>query len=165
MLHLTTNSDVYNDDNKKIAFILSFLTGGAAKAWKEVFVNNHSKADGGLESLGKIGDFFNLFKAAFSASDVPGNAKAELRNLKQTGSADEYVSQFRVISGRTGIKEDAALIEYFMEGLRPKLLDKIFSLPTMPTTITKWYEHASRFDNQYNRVREIISRNHGTTYR
>ena len=48
-----------------------------------------------------------------------------------------------------------------MEGLKPKLLEKIYSLQTIPTTIKNWYSHTCRFDNQWSRVQEIIGRQCG----
>ena len=50
------------------------------------------------------------------------------------------------------------LIKYFMEGLKPKLLEKIYSLQRIPTTIENWYSHACQFDNQWSWVQEIIGR-------
>ena len=51
---------------------------------------------------------------------------------------------------------ETTLIEY--EGLKLKLLEKIYSLQTIPTMIENWYSHACRFDNQWSRVQEIIGR-------
>ena len=59
------------------------------------------------------------------------------------------------------ITDKTALIEYFMEGLKPKLLEKIYSLQMIPTTIENWYSHACQFDNQWSQVQEIIGRQHG----
>ena len=49
-----------------------------------------------------------------------------------------------------------------MEGLNSAILQKIFSLEMLPTTISKWYEVASRFDAQHHRAREILSQRRGT---
>ena len=48
-----------------------------------------------------------------------------------------------------------------MDGLKPKLLEKIYSLQTIPTIIKNWYSHACQFDNQWSRVQEIIGRQYG----
>ena len=39
-LYLALNSEIYNEDDKNIIFILSYMTKGTAKAWKEAFVRN-----------------------------------------------------------------------------------------------------------------------------
>ena len=162
-IYVDLNGKIYDSDAKKIAFALSFMTIRAAQQWKEAFLTAKTTA-AGTPNLGTYANFRVELLKAFSASDVPGNARAELRNIKQGGSADEYVSQFRILAGRSKITDDTALIEYFMEGLKPKLLEKIYALPTIPTTIDDWYTYASRFDNQWTRVKEIIARNKGTTY-
>jgi hypothetical protein len=51
-----------------------------------------------------------------------------------------------------------SLIEYFMDGLNVKLLEKVYMMEKMPTTITAWYEAAAKFDGQYRRVKAIIPR-------
>ena len=90
-LYLIMNSHIYDTDNKKIVFILSFLTDGAAQTWKESFLTEKTKKEGGY-NLGTAAAFTTALKDAFSPSDIAGNAWAGLRNLKQTGLADEYVS-------------------------------------------------------------------------
>ena len=94
----------------------------------------------------------------FLISDIPGNAQAKLWTLKQTGRANEYIGQFQILAQQSKITDETALIEYFMEGLKPKLLEKIYSLQTIPTTIKNWYSHACWFDNQWSWVQEIIGR-------
>src|SRR5882757_8818416 len=160
-LYLLLNDPIYDQDAKKIAFVLSYMNEGPALAWKEAFLEE--KLTTGSFIPGTYATFRATLLAAFSPSDVAGRAQAELRNLKQTGPADEYVSQFRILAGKSKIEDDGALIEYFMEGLKPKLLEKIYALEKLPITIIKWYEHVSRFDNQWTRVREIIARNNKTT--
>ena len=81
-----------------IIFILSFLTNGATQTWKKSFLTEKTKKEGGYNSGTAIA-FTTALKDAFSPSDVAGNAQAGLQNLKQTGLADEYVSQFQILVG------------------------------------------------------------------
>ena len=161
LVYLNLNEKVYSNDAKRIAFILSFMTGGTARAWKEahlaeIFSTSPPKWGTADELLGKL-------RTAFSASDTEGEARAQLRQLKQgKGTADEYISQFRILAGRSKITDDKALIEYFMEGIHTSILAKIFALDPVPTTIKDWYEKASRFDAQYRRFQEIAGRKKGT---
>ena len=115
----------------------------------------------GVYNLGTAAAFTTALKDAFSPSDVAGNTQAGLRNLKQTGSADKYMSQFRILAGQSGRISSVALIEYFMEGLKPSILDKIYALEKIPTDITRWYTQASQIDNQWYQVQEIKARNKG----
>ena len=145
-LYFIINLHIYDTDDKKIVFILSFLTDGAAQTWKESFLTEKTKKEGGY-NLGTATTFTTVLKDAFSPSDIAGNAQAGLRNLKQTGSANEYVSQLRILAGQSGIISSIALIGYFMEGLKPSILDKVYTLKKIPMDITRWYTQASQINN------------------
>ena len=67
------NSHIYDTDDKKIVFILSFLTDGADQTWKESFLTEKAKKDRGY-NLGTAAAFTTALKDAFSPSDVAGNA-------------------------------------------------------------------------------------------
>jgi hypothetical protein len=87
---------------------------------------------------------------AFSPIDDAGTARTAIKNLKQAACADleEYIAKFRILKDRTGITEDIAMIEYFMDGLNPKLLEKIFNIENVPVTLDGWYKAASKCDGQ-----------------
>ena len=159
-LYFIMNSHIYDTDNKKIVFILLFLTDGAAQTWKESFLTEKTKKEKGY-NLGTAPAFTTALKDAFLPSDIARNAQAGLQDLKQTRSANEYVSQFRILAGQSGIISSIALIEYFMEGLKPSILDKVYALKKIPTNITGWYTQASQIDNQWHQVQEIKARNKG----
>jgi hypothetical protein len=161
-LYLSLNGTIYNNDEKKIIFMLSHMTGGVAKEWKETYI---AEALTKPTKFGTLASFTQLLKETFSVADAEGDARAKLRQLRQgSGTIEEYISQFRIHAGRSKITEDKSLIEYFMEGLHPRILEKIYSVEKVPTTIAKWYELATRFDAQYHRVREIQGRRKGSTF-
>jgi hypothetical protein len=159
---LSLNSGIYDTDEKQILYILSYMTSGTAKTWKEAYLDEilaNKKPD-----FGKFDDFLKKIKEAFSSSDSEGEARAQLRQLRQgTGQVDDYIAQFRILAGRSKVTDNKALIEYFMEGIHKSILQKIFALETVPTTIKDWYEKASRFDSQYRRFQEISKRQTGPT--
>lgn len=160
-VYLTLNRHIYDSQEKKIIFALSYLTEGTAKAWKEAFLGEILSQR--PANFGTYEEFITRLQTAFSASDVEGEARAQLRQLKQGKStADEYISEFWILAGRSKITDDKALIEYFMEGIHTSILAKIFALDKIPTTISEWYEKASRFDAQYRRFQEISGRKKGT---
>src|ERR1700678_3477617 len=161
-LYLTLNRAVYETDEKKIIFMLSYMTEGTARAWKEAFVRdiiNSPKND-----FGSLKQFTIDLKKAFEASDSEGDARAKLRQLKQgKDSVDDYVAQFRILAGKARMTDNAALTEYFMEGVNTGILQKIFAQEKLPATITEWYERTSRCDSHYRRVQEILGRRRGTS--
>ncbi|KAF8227605.1 hypothetical protein L208DRAFT_1060231, partial [Tricholoma matsutake] len=77
-LYLRINDQVYDMNNKKIIFTLSFMNGGTAAAWVQAFVNQHQS-----EGLGEYADFRQKVLEAFSLIDDTGMAKTEIKNLKQ----------------------------------------------------------------------------------
>jgi hypothetical protein len=45
-----------------------------------------------------------------------------------------------------------------MEGLNPKLLEKVHTMENVPVTIAGWYAAASKFDRNYRRVLAITGK-------
>src|SRR6202522_2298137 len=161
-LYLTLNRAIYETDKKKFVFMLSYMTEGTACAWKEAFVRD--VIDSPTNDFGSIKQFTVNLKKAFEASDSEGDARAKLRQLKQgKDSVDGYVAQFRILAGKARMTDDAALTEYFMEGINTGILQKIFAQERLPATITEWYERTSRSDSHYRRVQEILGRRCGTS--
>src|SRR5271168_3278259 len=161
-LYLTLNGAVYKTDEKKIIFMLSYMTEGTAHAWKEAFVRDIINSP--INDFGSFKQFTVDLKKAFEVSDSEGDARAKLRQLKQEkNSVDDYVAQFRILAGKARMTDNAALTEYFMEGVNTGILQKIFAQENLPTTITEWYERTSKLNLHYRRVQEILSRRHSTT--
>src|SRR5271168_2148940 len=161
-LYLTLNGAVYETDEKKIIFMLSYMTEGTARAWKEAFVRDIINSP--INDFGSLKQFTDNLRRAFEASDSEGDARAKLRQLKQgKDSVDDYVAQFRILAGKARMTDNAALMEYFMEGVNTGILQKVFAQDKLPTTITEWYEQTSRLDSHYRRVQEILGRRRGTS--
>jgi hypothetical protein len=72
---------------------------------------------------------------------------------------EEYIAQFTIISARTGLTKDSALIEYFIDGLHPKLMERVYTMEKPPTTLEGWMRAASLFDGNWRRARVIANRN------
>src|SRR5271155_3923395 len=161
-LYLTLNRAVYETDEKKIIFMLSYMMEGTARAWKEAFVRDIINSP--INDFRSLKQFTDNLKRAFEASDSEGDARAKLQQLNQgKDSVDDYVAQFRILAGKERMTDDAALTEYFMEGINTGILQKIFAQEKLPATITEWYERTLRCDSHYRRVQEILGRRRGTT--
>ena len=115
------NKDVYDDDDKKIAFVLSFMNEGDAGAWKEELI---SKA---LEEAEERGDdlSFGTFKAfkeslieSFKQYDAPGDALDEMRTMRMGDiPIDEHIAKFKILVTNSGLKKSAAVVNFFREML------------------------------------------------
>jgi hypothetical protein len=81
MLYLTLNRAVYETDEKQIIYMLSYMTEGTARAWKEAFVREVINSP--IINVGSLKQFTVDLKKGFEASDSEGDARAKLRQLKQ----------------------------------------------------------------------------------
>lgn len=84
----------YDTDQKKIAFTLSFMTGGAAAPWREAKITEYGTT---------AWPTWDVFKTAFTDMFTPvsdqGAARSELKNLTQDGPINDYITQFQTIIG------------------------------------------------------------------
>ena len=70
--YLLVNKAVYDNDDKQIAFALSYMTKGSALTWAATF--RQSAISGTTFSLGTFADFVAKFNTTFKHHDVTGNA-------------------------------------------------------------------------------------------
>ena len=157
-LYLHINKHIYDTDEKKITFMLSFMTDGAAAAWKEAYIANKTMITGGF-GFGSWGDFLKVFKEGFAPIDEAGNACLKLKTLKQgERTTKDYILDFCIHALKLGITADEALSEYFMDGLHPRLLEKIFTMEKLPVKIADWFITASKYNSQWCHARAIIGK-------
>ena len=64
------------------------------------------------------------------------------------------MAQFRILASKAKMTDDAALTEYFMEGINIGIFQKIFAQDKLPANITQWYEQALKHDLHYRRVKK-----------
>lgn len=134
------------DDSERIVFALSYMKGGTAGPWAKLKVKQLSAAQ---EVVWSWDDFIQEFQSTFGDPDPAGTARFRLDQLKQGNNAvDEYVSNFRELKDETGYN-DAALVEKFEKGLSQGIVDKIYGLSEMPTTLDSWIQWATKFDRQW----------------
>jgi hypothetical protein len=155
-MYMRANVEIYNTEEKKVLFALSFMNGGVAGSWKQ----GKTAAYLNTGNFGTFDEFKQAVKTAFTPIDDEGVAKTELRTLRQGDMRiEEYIAQFTIISARTGLTEDSALIEYFIDGLHPKLMERVYTMEKPPTTLEGWMRAASLFDGNWRRAHAIANRN------
>ena len=92
--------------------------------------------------------FVTAFKEAFGDPDPAGTAQFKMEMLKQgTQTADEYVASFNELKADTGFNDVA--LDRFQKGLNQALVDKIYNLPEMPSTLSGWIHWATKLDRQW----------------
>ena len=165
-LYLLVNEDVYNNDDKKIAFVLSYMTKGSALTWAATFREN-SVDPTGTVTLGTYAEFVAKFNEDFKQRDTTGTAIAWLTTKRMiprkdrtyTPPLNQYISEFQNHVAQANIKDPNVLIGYFSAGIPPSLMRRIMSMDTVPTTIQEWYSKAIHFQTQWERAEEISRRN------
>ncbi|KAI5115873.1 hypothetical protein M0805_004679 [Coniferiporia weirii] len=161
--YLHVNKHIYDTDELKINFILSFMQTRTAGDWainRESITSAYAVDSKGNKLSSIVGygtwdDFVKDFKTTFITTNDTNEAQQALLKLKQTGTADDFNTQFQSLATQSGITSPEALITLYQAGLTPGLLKTIYNRDTMPATINNWYKAASRSDNIYRRLRAI----------
>jgi hypothetical protein len=76
-MYMRANAEIYNTEEKKVLFALSFMNGGVAGSWKQGKTAAYLK-DG---NFGTFDEFKQAVRTAFTPIDDEGVAKTELRTL------------------------------------------------------------------------------------
>ena len=92
-MYLQINGTIYDTDEKKIIFTLSFMREGTAGPWRHSYWN-------ALSNYGFIGTwagFKNSLKNGFSSVDKKGEAMNKMMMERQgERTANEYIKQFKI---------------------------------------------------------------------
>lgn len=131
-------------DEDKVTTCLSYMRGGIAGPWATLKVKEYAN-----NTVPTWADFHEEFMAFFGDHDPAGTARDKMELLVQgQKTAEEYVNKFKEIMGETEYN-DAALMGYFEKGLNATLVDRIYDMENMPTTLAKWMSKAIQFDRQH----------------
>jgi hypothetical protein len=81
-IYLKVNKHLYNNDDKKIFFILSYLTGGDAAIWKQQFIQmkieEHEEQKTKEPNWGTYKDFVEALRKTFQPYDEPAEALEDM---------------------------------------------------------------------------------------
>ena len=159
-VHILHHKAAFDHNDKKIIFVLSLITGGTAKAWKENWLATKITAG----DLGTYEEFKMTLTKAFTPIDEGGYARAALKNLCQKkGKLTEYIANFKNLVGQSGIDSEPALAEYFMEGIQLEILKDVFQSKAVPTKMEDWYIETSCIELQQLQLKEIEDQRKGIT--
>ena len=157
-MHLQANQAIYNNDKKKMVFVLSFMTEGDTATWREQWLDDldaKAKAANKTEmDFGTLADLIKLLKADFAAYNTPGDALETMKNLRYDNktSIEDHILRFRTLLTQSGMKESISVIDYFRQTLPINLQRKIMLLDNPPTTLDEWYKWTKQVDNTYKKT-------------
>lgn len=135
------------------------MTGGNTLLWKQSFWKKGTAAG----TLGTWDNFKDTLRASFDLADK-GDTINQLQNASMAErTADEFIEEFKLWQGNSGVTQDRPLIEWFMAALPNSLQDQILQMETPPTTINGWYTTASKFNNNWRKWKSVTNRLKGDT--
>jgi Retrotransposon gag protein len=161
---MDVNHETYNNDLRKIVFVLSFMATGSAATWKAQFMKEAYARPAPAnpnDRLGMYAQFRKDLMEAFSMFDSVGDTLDELRSLrkKKNKSIDEHIARFKMLAAESKIDTTNPLsIELFKETLPWGLTLELMRLETPLKTINDWYEWAAMIDHWFHKVNWAIKR-------
>ncbi|THG99787.1 hypothetical protein EW145_g7197 [Phellinidium pouzarii] len=99
--YLSLNERIYNTDKSKIIFVLSFMQEKAAGDWatnRTTIALAPNPTTNTPTGFGTWVDFLNDFRNTFITTDDSADARRQLLNIKQTGTADDYCYDIDIFS-------------------------------------------------------------------
>jgi Retrotransposon gag protein len=140
-VYMDINHKTYNNNLRKIAFVLSFMTTGSAATWKAQFIEEAYAKPAPINPDDRLGIYTQFRKdliEAFLMFDSVRDALDELRSLrkKKTESIDEHIAKFKMLAAESKINTMNLLsIELFKETLPWALTLQLIKLETPLKTI------------------------------
>jgi hypothetical protein len=168
-VYMDVNHETYNNNLRKIAFVLSFMATESAATWKAQFIEEAYARPTPANPNDRLGTYVQFRKdlmGAFSMFDLVVDALDELRSLrkKKNKSTDEHIARFKMLAAESKIDTTNPLsIELFKEMLPWGLTLKLMRLETPLKTIDNWYEWAAIIDHRFHKVDRAIERTRGNS--
>jgi len=134
----------------QVAWVLSYMQGGVAEAWKDNLLNELTKGESEVETAEQL---FAKIRDDFGEISEEERKIEQLRTIEQGGrTCDEYVQEFKKVA-RGSSYEGRPLIEEFKRGLNGGIRRKLAEVEEPPTTIGEWQERAVRLDRNQRQSR------------
>src|SRR5882724_1737919 len=137
-IHITVTMriDTFADERMKILYTLSFMRGGMAQVW---IANETSTTLANMSTFNTLEGLLMSIEKTFRDPDRERMAHTQLHALKMMPgmTAEEYMANFEMLTGRTGFNE-AALEDAYVRGLPQSILLKVYSWTSLPSGMDNW---------------------------
>jgi hypothetical protein len=162
-IYLKVNKTTYDSDDKKISFILSYLTGEDAAVWKQQFIQ--TKIEESVDAKtdepdwGSYKEFVEALKKTFQPYDKLAEALEDMKKLHLGDSSImEHNSKFHLLVSQTGMKDSPALTDLYRETLPWGLQSPIICSEHPPKTLEEWYTKATNFYVGHQKAQHLFRR-------
>jgi Retrotransposon gag protein len=155
---MDVNHETYNNDLRKIAFVLSFMATGSAATWKTQFIEEAYARPAPTNPNNRLGTYTKFRKdlmEAFFMFDSVGDALDELQSLrkKKNELINEHIAKFKMLAAKSKIDTTNPLsIELFKDTLPWGLMLELMKLKTLLKTIDDWYEWVATLNHRFHKV-------------
>jgi len=143
----------------QVAWVLSYMQGGIAEAWKDNLLDELAKGESEVESVEQL---FTKIRNDFGETLEEKRKIEQLRTIEQeVRTCDEYMQEFKKIARGSGY-EGRPLIEEFKRGLNGTIRRKLAEAEKLPTTIGEWQKRVVRLDRNQRQSRaekRVLGRN------
>jgi len=143
----------------QVTWVLSYIQGGIAEAWKDNLLDELAKGELEVESVEQL---FTKIRNDFGKTLEKKRKIEQLRTIEQGGrTCDKYMQEFKKVTRESGY-ERRPLIEEFKRGLNGTIRRKLAEAEELPTTIGEWQERAVRLDRNQRQSRaeeRVLGRN------
>ena len=119
----------------QVAWVLSYVQGGIAEAWKDNLLDELAKGESEVESAEQL---FTKIRNNFGETLEEERKIEQLRMIEQGGRiCNEYMQEFKKVARGSGYKK-RPFIEEFKQGLNRAIRRKLAEAEEPPTTIGEW---------------------------
>jgi len=143
----------------QVAWVLSYVQGGVAEAWKDNLLDELAKGESEVELVEQL---FTKIRNDFGETSEKERKIEQLRMIEQRGrTCDKYVQEFKKVT-RGSSYERRPLIKEFKRGLNGAIRRRLAKAEELPTTIGEWQERVIRLDRNQRQSRaeeRVLGRN------
>jgi len=116
----------------QVAWVLSYVQGGIAEAWKDNLLDELAKGESEVESAEQL---FAKIRNDFKETLEEERKIEQLRTIEQRGrTCNKYIQEFKKVTRGSGY-EGRPLIKEFKRGLNGAIRRKFAEAEKLPTTI------------------------------
>jgi len=131
-----------------VAWMLSYIQGGIAKAWKDNLLDELAKGESEVESVEQL---FTKIRNDFGETLEEKRKIEQLRTIKQEEkTCNKYMQEFKKVA-RESSYERRPLIEEFKKELNRSIRRKLVEAEELLTTTGEWQERTVRLDRNYHK--------------
>ena len=157
--YIRAYNNLFPNDQRKINCMLTYMLSGREAEWAEYFTDEHTKIVQGNRVFNPEmtwAEFVKLLDQNFNLRRTKDKVRADLSVLKmKQGELKQYILDFNLLAGRGGYimigQENLCLPGMFLDGLNPRLQDKIKDQKDAPETLENIIEDARRFKKSHYR--------------